>query len=119
MKQITTANLGELFAQALIKDYLNGTTIRAMTPEFSSLFVQFVLEQNPAIYFISFKKEEDAYKYYLSCLNNNQELFLYYPSLKKDLRVPGFSMESERYREEAIVNLGNADRSFCCIGSVE
>ena len=119
MKQITTANLGELFDQTLIKDYLNGTTIRAMTPEFSSLFVQFVLEQNPAIYFISFKKEEDAYKYYLSCLNNNQELFLYYPSLKKDLRVPGFSMESERYREEAIVNLGNADRSFCCIGTVE
>ena len=43
-------------------------------------------------------------------------LLVFYPSSQTKESIPGFGLETERFRKESLVKLGSND-SFCCVGS--
>lgn len=68
---------------------------------------------------VSFVSEKHAYALYrrLSSFKNGD--IYYFPNVSKDDGVPGFHMENDRYREEALVRLSSFSGCCVCIGTVE
>ncbi|MBT3502838.1 MAG: DEAD/DEAH box helicase [Candidatus Marinimicrobia bacterium] len=64
-----------------------------------------------------FDNKPDAYQFYLTCLGLNRDAFLYYPDVDDSDGVPGFNAESDRYRAEAIIKLGDINNRYICIGT--
>ena len=67
-------------------------------------------------FFTEFRNEDMAFGFYASCIDFNEDFFIFYPSSQTKESIPGFGLENERFRKEPLGKLGTSS-SFCCIGS--
>ena len=58
----------------------------------------------------------DANLFYQACMGLDDDLFMFYPEKDNRPRVPGFEIESDRYRADTLVGINNTDnaRVYIC-----
>jgi len=68
---------------------------------------------------VSFVLEKHAYSLYKRLSSFKESGVYYYPNLSNNERVPGFELENDRYRDEALVQLISLMGCGVCIGTEE
>jgi len=68
---------------------------------------------------VSFVLEKHAYSLYKRLSSFKETGVYYYPNLSNNERVPGFELENDRYRDEALVQLRSLVGCGVCVGTEE
>ena len=68
---------------------------------------------------VSFVLERHAYSLYKILSSFKEHGVYYYPNLSNNERVPGFELETDRYRDEALVQLRSSGGCGVCVGTEE
>ena len=106
-----------LFDNSLINEFLSGASFEKMTFDFAALFLNSFIYKLKSNILFTFEDEKTAYKFYLLNLGLNRDSFLFYPDIDMSEKVPGFNIESERYRAEALIKLNDKKMNYFCIGT--
>ena len=106
-----------VFPNRLFKDFAKGTSLNQLTADAAALFLCLATNQSKSNIFLSFKNEKEAYSFYLLAASLSSNQFLFYPTPDLSERVPGFNIESERYREEALIKLAEDNRFYVCVAA--
>ena len=106
-----------LFDNSLINEFLSGASFEKMTFDSAALFLNSFIYKLKSNILFTFEDEKTAYKFYLLNLGLNRDSFLFYPDIDMSEKVPGFNIESERYRAEALIKLNDKKRNYFCIGT--
>ena len=95
---------------------MEGGSVVGLTLDSTPLFFKEHVAFRGGAFFTEFINEDVAFGFYASCIDFNEEFFVFYPSSQTKESIPGFGLETERFRKESLVKLGSND-SFCCVGS--
>ena len=106
-----------LFDNSLINEFLSGASFEKMTFDSAALFLNSFIYKLKSNILFTFEDEKTAYKFYLLNLGLNRDSFLFYPDIDMSEKVPGFNIESERYRAEALIKLNDKKMNYFCIGT--
>ena len=106
-----------VFPNRLFKDFAKGASLNQLTADAAALFLCLATNQSKSNIFLSFKNEKEAYSFYLLAASLSSDQFLFYPTPDLSERVPGFNIESERYREEALIKLAEDNRFYVCVAA--
>jgi len=106
-----------VFPNKLFKDFAKGASLNQLTADAAALFLCLATNQSKSNIFLSFKNEKEAYSFYLLAASLSSDQFLFYPTPDLSERVPGFNIESERYREEALIKLAEDNRFYVCVAA--
>tara|TARA_B100001250_G_scaffold405121_2_gene422074 strand:+ start:1207 stop:4332 length:3126 start_codon:yes stop_codon:yes gene_type:complete len=104
-----------VFPENLFDSFADGGSLGQLTDDAAALFLSVAVNKLKTNLFISFKNEKDAYSFYLLALGVSPDRFLFYPAPDTSEKVPGFSVESERFREEALVKLCKKNQFYVCV----
>jgi len=106
-----------VFPNKLFKDFAKGASLNQLTADAAALFLCLATNQSKSNIFLSFKNEKEAYSFYLLAASLSSDQFLFYPTPDLSEKVPGFNIESERYREEALIKLVEDNRFYVCVAA--
>ncbi|MDG2398784.1 MAG: DEAD/DEAH box helicase, partial [Candidatus Marinimicrobia bacterium] len=108
-------DLFSVFQNKLFDDFQNGTPFGQLTHDAAALFLCVASNKLKSNILLSFKNEKAAYSFYLLAAGLEPDRFLFYPAADLSEKVPGFNIESERYREEALIKLEEKNRFHVCV----
>ena len=94
-----------LFNKSLVNSFWGGVSLKNLTLDSAALFINSNNINSATPILFSFKHEKDAYEFYLINRGINRDIFLFYPNTDLGEKVPGFNIESDRYRAETIIKL--------------
>ena len=106
-----------IFPNNLFEDFARGTSLNQLTDDAAALFLYVAAQKSKSNIFISFKNEKAAYSFYLLSIGLDPDRFLFYPAPDLSEKVPGFNIESERYREEALIKLSDNHKFYVCVAT--
>jgi len=106
-----------VFPNKLFKDFAKGASLNQLTADAAALFLCLAINQSKSNIFLSFKNEKEAYSFYLLAASLSSDQFLFYPTPDLSEKVPGFNIESERYREEALIKLSESNQFYVCVAA--
>ncbi|SVB06055.1 uncharacterized protein METZ01_LOCUS158909, partial [marine metagenome] len=106
-----------IFPNNLFEDFARGTSLNQLTDDAAALFLYVAAQKSKSNIFISFKNEKAAYSFYLLSIGLDPDRFLFYPAPDLSEKVPGFNIESERYREEALIKLSENHQFYVCVAT--
>ena len=106
-----------VFPDNIFKDFSGGASLSQLTIDAAALFLCVAAQKLKSNVFISFKDEKAAYSFYLLAIGLDPVQFLFYPAPDLSEKVPGFNIESERYREEALIRLSENNRFYVCVAT--
>ena len=106
-----------VFPNKLFKDFAKGASLNQLTADAAALFLCLAINQSKSNIFLSFKNEKEAYSFYLLAASLSSDQFLFYPTPDLSEKVPGFNIESERYREEALIKLSESSQFYVCVAT--
>ena len=109
------AGLLSVFPNNVYDGFARGTSFGQLTIDAAALFLCGAVKKSKSNTFLSFENEKDAYSFYLSSIGLGLQYFLFYPALDLSEKVPGFNIESERYREEALIRLVEKNRFYVSV----
>ena len=98
----------------LFDDFESGSSFGQLTLDAAALFLCVATNKLKSNIFLSFKNEKAAYSFYLLATGLEPDRFLFYPAPDLSEKVPGFNIESERYREDALIKLAENNRFYVC-----
>ena len=104
-----------VFPNKLFEDFARGSSLKQLTPDAAALFLFVAAQKTKSNIFILFKNEKAAYSFYLLAIGLDSSRFLFYPAPDLSEKVPGFNVESERFREEALIRLSEKNRFYVCV----
>ena len=107
--------LFSVFQNKLFDDFESGTPFGQLTHDAAALFLCVASNKLKSNILLSFKNEKAAYSFYLLAAGLEPSRFLFYPAADLSEKVPGFNIESERYREEALIKLEEKNRFHVCV----
>ena len=108
-----------LFNKSLVNSFWGGVSLKNLTLDSAALFINSNNPNSATPILFSFKHEKDAYEFYLINRGINRDRFLFYPNTDLGEKVPGFNIESDRYRAETIIKLQKTQTTLMCIGTDE
>jgi transcription-repair coupling factor len=106
-----------VFPNKLFNNFAKGTSLKQLTADAAALFLCVAANKSKLNIFLSFKNEKAAYSFYLLAVGLGPDQFIFYPTPDLSEKVPGFNIESERYREEALIKLAEDNRFYVCVAS--
>ncbi len=106
-----------VFPNKLFRDFAKGASLNQLTADAAALFLCLAINQSKSNIFLSFKNEKEAYSFYLLAASLSSDQFLFYPTPDLSEKVPGFNIESERYREEALIKLSESNQFYVCVAA--
>ena len=106
-----------VFPNKLFEDFAKGASLNQLTADAAALFLCLAINQSKSNIFLSFKNEKEAYSFYLLAASLSSDQFLFYPTPDLSEKVPGFNIESERYREEALIKLSESNQFYVCVAA--
>ena len=106
-----------VFPNKLFKNFAKGTSLKQLTADAAALFLCVAANKSKSNIFLLFKNEKAAYSFYLLAVGLGPDQFLFYPTPDLSEKVPGFNIESERYREETLIKLAEDNRFYVCVAS--
>ena len=111
MKQETCVFPSSFFIKTGIK-----TSFEGLTKNSIGVFLKDITREINKNLFIQASNTEVARSLFRACHDYDPKTFVFYPILESHARVPGFGLEEERFRKDAILSLGGG-QAFCCIGT--
>tara|TARA_S200000501_G_scaffold131583_1_gene124410 strand:- start:3548 stop:6625 length:3078 start_codon:yes stop_codon:yes gene_type:complete len=105
-----------MFPEKAHRLLVDGGTVVGLTLDSAPIFLKEHVAYKGVGFFTEFRNEDMAFGFYASCIDFNEDFFIFYPSSQTKESIPGFGLENERFRKESLVKLGTSS-SFCCIGS--
>ena len=115
---VDDSGLYSVFQNKFFDDFESGTSFGQLTPDAAALFLCVASNKLKSNIFLSFKNEKPAYSFYLLATGLEPDRFLFYPAADLSEKVPGFNIESERYREEALIKLEEKNRFHVCATTI-
>ena len=112
------SGLYSVFQKKIFDDFESGTSLGQLTLDAAALFLCAASNKLKSNIFLSFKNEKSAYSFYLLAAVLEPDCFLFYPAADLGEKVPGFNIESERYREEALIKLEEKNHFYICVTTV-
>ena len=114
---VNGSDIYSVFPDSLFEDFGRGTSLNQLTADAAALFLYVAAQKLKTNVFISFKNEKAAYSFYLLAIGLGPDRFLFYPTPDLSEKVPGFNIESERYREEALIKLSENTSFYVCVAT--
>ena len=105
-----------IFPERVHRSLVEGGSVVGLTLDSTPIFFKEHVTFRGSAFFTEFSNEDMAFGFYASCIDFNEDFFVFYPSSQTKESIPGFGLEAERFRKESLVKLGSND-SFCCVGS--
>ena len=105
-----------IFPKRAHRSLVEGGSVVGLTLDSTPIFLKEHATFRGGAFFTEFSNEDMAFGFYASCIDFNEDFFVFYPSSQTKESIPGFGLEAERFRKESLVKLGSND-SFCCVGS--
>ena len=105
-----------IFPERAHRSLVEGGSVVGLTLDSTPIFLKEHATFRGGAFFTEFSNEDMAFGFYASCIDFNEDFFVFYPSSQTKESIPGFGLEAERFRKESLVKLGSND-SFCCVGS--
>ena len=105
-----------IFPERAHRSLVEGGSVVGLTLDSTPIFFKEHVTFRGGAFFTEFSNEDMAFGFYASCIDFNEDFFVFYPSSQTKESIPGFGLEAERFRKESLVKLGSND-SFCCVGS--
>ena len=105
-----------IFPKRAHRSLVEGGSVVGLTLDSTPIFFKEHVTFRGSAFFTEFSNEDMAFGFYASCIDFNEDFFVFYPSSQTKESIPGFGLEAERFRKESLVKLGSND-SFCCVGS--
>ena len=105
-----------IFPERAHRSLVEGGSVVGLTLDSTPIFFKEHVTFRGSAFFTEFSNEDMAFGFYASCIDFNEDFFVFYPSSQTKESIPGFGLEAERFRKESLVKLGSND-SFCCVGS--
>ena len=115
MKQNITHST--IFPQKAHRALYSGKTLVGLGKDSATLFINEHFSLSNSSFFLEFENNEEAFAFYGSCIEGNEQNYVYFPPKKVGGVVPGFGLENVRFRKEAVLRL-SSEVACCCIGSV-
>ena len=106
-----------VFPNKLFDDFARGASLKQLTADAAALFLFTAAQKIKSNIFLLFKNEKAAYSFYLLAIGLDPDRFLFYPAPDLSEKVPGFNIESERYREEVLIKLSGKSRFYVCVAT--
>ena len=106
-----------VFPNEIFDDFAKGASLNQLTADAVALFLSVAVNKSKSNIFLSFKSEKAAYLFYLLAIGFDPDTFLFYPAPDQSEKVPGFNIESERYREESLIKLAESSRFYVCVAT--
>ena len=106
-----------VFPNKLFEDFASGASLSQLTLDAAALFLCVAANKSKSNIFLSFKNEKAAYSFYLLAIGLEPDRFLFYPTPDLSEKVPGFNIESERYREESLIKLAEKKPFYVCVAT--
>ena len=114
---VADSGICSVFQNKLFDDFESGTSFGQLTLDSAALFLCVASNKLKSNIFLSFKNEKAAYSFYLLATGLEPDRFLFYPAADLSEKVPGFNIESERYREDALIKLAEKNRFYVCVAT--
>ena len=111
------SGISSVFPNKLFDDFERGASLSQLTLDAAALFLSVAANKLKSNVFLSFKNEKAAYSFYLLAIGFDPDCFLFYPTPDLSEKVPGFNIESERYREESIIKLAEKNLFYVCVAT--
>jgi transcription-repair coupling factor len=111
------SGISSVFPNKLFDDFESGASLSQFTLDAAALFLSVAANKLKSNVFLSFKNEKAAYSFYLLAIGFDPDCFLFYPTPDLSEKVPGFNIESERYREESIIKLAEKNLFYVCVAT--
>jgi transcription-repair coupling factor (superfamily II helicase) len=111
------SGISSVFPNRLFDDFESGASLSQLTLDAAALFLSIAANKLKSNVFLSFKNEKAAYSFYLLAIGFDPDCFLFYPTPDLSEKVPGFNIESERYREESIIKLAEKNLFYVCVAT--
>ena len=108
--------MAKVFSSTLFLTIGSNTSIKGLTKNSIGVFLRDWLNHLKTNIFIEASNIEAARSLFRACSDYDPKAFLFYPTLEDGARVPGFGLEEDRFRKDAVISLGG-NRVFCCIGT--
>ena len=105
-----------IFPERAHRSLVEGGSVVGLTLDSTPIFFKEHVTFRGGAFFTEFSNEDMAFGFYVSCIDFNEDFFVFYPSSQTKESIPGFGLEAERFRKESLVKLGSND-GFCCVGS--
>ena len=115
---VENSGLYSVFPNKLFDDFASGTSLSQLTLDAAALFLCVAANKLKSNIFLLFKNEKAAYSFYLLAINLEPDCFLFYPTPDLTEKVPGFNIESERYREESLIKLAEKKPFYVCVATL-
>jgi len=106
-----------VFPNKLFEDFEKGASLSQLTTDAAVLFLSVAANKSKSNIFLSFINEKAAYSFYLLAIGLSPDQFLFYPTPDLSEKVPGFNIESERYREEVLIKLSESNQFYVCVAT--
>jgi transcription-repair coupling factor len=106
-----------VFPNKLFEDFASGVSLNHLTLDAAALFLCVAANKLKSNIFLSFKNEKTAYSFYLLSIGLELDRFLFYPTPDLSEKVPGFNIESERYRQESLIKLAEKKQFYVCVAT--
>ena len=111
------SGISSVFPNELFDDFESGASLSQLTLDAAALFLSVAANKLKSNVFLSFKNEKTAYSFYLLAIGLEPDCFLFYPTPDPSEKVPGFNIESERYREESLIKLAEKNLFHVCVAT--
>ena len=109
---MSTKQLGPVFNENHIGNILSGDFLyEDISPDAFSVLLFLLSRQLDNNVCVVLKTGRDASVFYQACMGLDDDLFLFYPEKDNHPRVPGFEIESDRYRADVLVGMGDTDKT--------
>ena len=112
---VADSGICSVFQNKMFDDFESGTSFGQLTLDAAALFICVASNKLKLNIFLSFKNEKAAYSFYLLATGLEPDRFLFYPAADLGEKVPGFNIESERYREDALIKLAEKNQFYVCV----
>ena len=112
----TVGSRSLIFPEKAHRSLVEGGTVVGLTLDSAPIFLKEHVTFRDVGFFTEFKNEDVAFGFYASCIDFNEDFFVFYPSSQTKQSIPGFGLENQRFRKESLVKLGTSS-NFCCVGS--
>ena len=105
-----------VYPQEILESFNGGASLSGLTRSSTCLFLLQQLKKSNRDIFVTLNSEDEAFSFYSLCLDSNSEAFVYFPQKRTGDWVPGFGLDTRRFRKEAILQL-SSEKRVCCIGT--
>ena len=105
-----------VFPKKTIDALSRGVRLSGLTKSSVGLIIYEYLQTVHSSVMLELGSEDEAFAFYSLCLDSDYGCFTYFPRDTPLDRVPGFGMDTLRFRKEALLELSSG-RATCCIGT--